>query len=148
MEIVRLSDKYLIKAGNVVKRSMAPSLVHLNEEVRKGILARYNPKNFKQKVCKGDYFVAIKGGKLVGVIGLIENEVRTFYVDPKQQGRGIGAKLFKRLIRELKSKGIKNIYVNTSSSAKSYYLKLGFEVVEEKYYKEDNFWQYTLKRQV
>lgn len=56
-------------------------------------------------------------------------------VDPCQQGRGVGSKIFRFLIDEYVHKGNKTLGLLVDKSnpkAKQLYLKLGFEVVGEK----------------
>lgn len=125
----------LVKAGNVVKRSMKPSLKDLTREETEGILSRYSPENFREKLSKGTYFVAEKTntGNILGVIGLHDNEVKTFYVDPKHQGKGIGKLLFNRLMHEASKKGLTKLITKSSPIAEPVYKGLGFKPVRKEW---------------
>jgi len=46
--------------------------------------------------------VAEEAQKILGIIGLQDNEIRTFYVDPTHQGKGVGKLLYNK-IKELSS---------------------------------------------
>ncbi len=91
-------DTDLIKVGNVVKRSMAPSLENFPAETR----LKYQRRNTGKQFLKGreniNFYIAEVKTNVIGVIGLDDTSIRTFYVDPTYQGKGIGRLLYNKVI--------------------------------------------------
>ncbi len=48
---------------------------------------------------------------------------------PKNQGRGVGGASLKSMIRELKKRGAKNIYLDAINGLENYYVKHGFSIL-------------------
>ena len=71
------------------------------------------------------YRVATKD--IVGLITLKGDEIERFFVDPAHQKRGIGTRLFKRLLKYARAKRLKQLRVESSLYAASVYESLGFK---------------------
>ena len=95
--------------------------------------------NLKQRP-RDRVFVARLGSEIIGVTGYWYDDYAESgiywlgwtYVDPKYQRQGIGQKLLDRVIRELKKKKARKLYVDTSSRslyrpAIRFYLANGFK---------------------
>jgi putative acetyltransferase len=77
-----------------------------------------------------EYFVAIDK-TLCGIIGLKENEIKTFFVDPSSRGKGVGTQLISFIENIAREKGYSLMEVYASLTAKSFYEKNGFVVLGE-----------------
>jgi len=77
-----------------------------------------------------DYFVAVDED-IRGVIGLKDNEVKTFFVDPKYHGKGIGSSLLTHIESVISERGYIISKVYSSVSAKSFYEKQGYSIIRE-----------------
>ncbi|MDR1942786.1 MAG: GNAT family N-acetyltransferase [Endomicrobium sp.] len=78
-----------------------------------------------------------KSGKLLGFMGVSENEIESLFVDPEYFGKGIGKNLIVYAIRDL---NLKKISVNEQNQkAFSFYKKFGFKIV-----KRDEFDSFNL----
>jgi GNAT superfamily N-acetyltransferase len=77
-----------------------------------------------------DYFVAYDED-ILGVIGLKDNEVKTFFVDPRYTGKGIGSSLLSYIESVSSERGYEVSKVYSSVSAKSFYEKQGYAVISE-----------------
>jgi GNAT superfamily N-acetyltransferase len=75
-----------------------------------------------------EYFVAIDE-TLCGIIGLKENEIKTFFVDPVYRGKGIGTQLLSFIENIAKSHGYEETEVYSSITSRSFYEKNGYIVV-------------------
>jgi len=96
-------------------------------------------------------YVGTLNNKIVGVIGYYLDKYDTpqywlgwFYVTGREQGHGYGNKLFQYVIKELKKKDVKRLFVYTSTDkayldAIVFYLRNGFklESVIRGYYGEE-----------
>lgn len=70
-------------------------------------------------------WVACQSGKPIGFIGLLDNLIGGLFVDPKQQGSGVGRAL---IAHALKLKGDLHLEVYADNKkAVAFYQKLGFE---------------------
>lgn len=94
------------------------------------------------------YYVAIDGGKVLGVIGWYQDNLNYaneamgekfpgveaywigfFGVDKNSQGKGIGTKLIEHLQNVLKEKEIKDLWVSSVTESTTYYEGKGFKKV-------------------
>lgn len=103
---------------------------------------------------KGDgVYVLDSNDKIIGVIGYSLDRYKTrnywlgwFYVHKNYRWKGCGKKLLRYIIKKLKTKGIKKLFVDTSSNefysrALTMYLNNGFRieaVIKDYYGKEED----------
>jgi amino-acid N-acetyltransferase len=79
------------------------------------------------------FVIAEEAGALVGAAGLEVHEdcglLRSVVVTPAAKGRGIGGELTECLLREGTRRGLRAVYLLTTTAA-DYFARLGFERVE------------------
>lgn len=79
-----------------------------------------------------DFIVAEKSGRIVGAVGLeVYGEaalLRSAVVDPARRGTGLGGGLVGRLLELAKEKGVRQIYLLTTT-AEEYFPRFGFAPV-------------------
>lgn len=93
---------------------------------------KYEPEAFKIRASEIDYFVAVDNNAgIVGIIGLQRNRIRTFFVDPDFQGKGIGRQLYTYLEIEARKRGLTEIFVEGSPLAEPVYIRFGFIKIKE-----------------
>ena len=89
----------------------------------------------------GQHFGLFQEAQLVSVISLfIENDMaqfRKFATETSEQNKGYGTFLLNRVIEESIKNTVKNLWCNARVSALGFYGKFGFEVVSEKWMKND-----------
>ena len=77
----------------------------------------------------GAYLVAVTAQGLAGAIGLERYGdyalLRSAVVAPEARGRGVGALLTARLLQEARTRGVKHVYLLTTTAA-DYFERLGF----------------------
>jgi len=108
----------------------------------KGIAKKYYSDYFSdRKLFRGDQVYVLElDGKIIGVVGYSLDRYETknywlgwFYVHKKYQGGKSAKKLLDHIIGKLRSRGVKKLFVDTSSN-KSYqralifYMKNGFRI--------------------
>lgn len=99
----------------------------------RGLMCRkYESDNFSKKAQEIRYFVAIETatGRLVGIIGLKDNQLRTFFVDPDWQRKGIGRKLYNHLESVAKEQGVTSLTLEGSPLGQPVYLSFGFRHIQ------------------
>lgn len=82
-------------------------------------------------------FVAIKGDKLVGTVGLWRCDLisrqdlypwlAALYIDESQRGQGLGAKLQQHVIKHARALGYPQLYLY--SACKNYYERFGWQYI-------------------
>jgi len=89
---------------------------------------KYELSNLAKKAAEIDYWIAEDedSGKILGIIGLKDNELRTFFVDPDFQGKGVGKSLYNHIEQIARNKGIRKITLVGSPLGQPIYKKLGF----------------------
>lgn len=89
----------------------------------------------------GQHFGIFQSEKLVSVISLfVENDnaqFRKFATETTEQNKGYGSILLNHIIEESLKNNIKNLWCNAQMSALKFYEKFGFEVVSEKWIKNE-----------
>jgi len=88
--------------------------------------AANTPTAIKHQLNERIIFCAFENKRLVGTIGLKENEVVGLYVSYTKIGKGIGKELLHHLVAYAKKKGIKKLQLTSTPSANSFYQSNGF----------------------
>ena len=102
---------------------------------RKNIIQKHMP--------VAETWVYEREGSVVGFIALIDNEVEAIFVEPKQQGQGIGQALMdhaRRLRGDLELDVFKEKHIG-----RAFYDRYGFEVVKEHLHEETGQLQLRLR---
>lgn len=82
MIIRKFTQNDVTAVSEVVQNSLKPSLIKISKEFQLQILDRNNPENFLKGRENIEYWVGEELQKVIGIIGLDNNEIRTFYVGP------------------------------------------------------------------
>ena len=89
----------------------------------------------------GQHFGLFQSEKIVSVISLfVENDnaqFRKFATETTEQHKGYGSILLNYIIEESVKNNVKNLWCNARLTALRFYEKFGFEVVSEKWIKND-----------
>ena len=89
----------------------------------------------------GQHFGLFKDAQLISVISLfIENDMaqfRKFATETIEQYKGYGSILLNYIIEESVKNNVTNLWCNARLTALGFYEKFGFEVVSEKWIKND-----------
>ncbi|MBI2583447.1 MAG: GNAT family N-acetyltransferase [Candidatus Aenigmarchaeota archaeon] len=86
----------------------------------------------KTEIKKDMFFVAKKGGKVIGTISIVVYEggvaeLRDFVVDPEFRGKGIGKQVFKNVLCIVRKQKTRKVYFYTFPSYTKFYRKFGFK---------------------
>jgi GNAT superfamily N-acetyltransferase len=116
----------------VIKRSNRESLGKIYpHELIDEFCKKYDVDKFEKKALDVEYFIAVdvETHKILGVIGLKHNELRTFFVDPKYQGKGIGRKLYDYLEKKARERGLTELALEGSPLGEPIYERFGFKKI-------------------
>jgi len=109
---------------------------HYSAPVLAAWLAAPAPASLQQHVADGGGTVAIEDGRLLGyaVLDTASGEIDAVFVEPAQQGRGVGAMLMRRLEAAALAAGHKRLFLSASLNAVAFYARAGFVAVREEIY--------------
>ncbi|HSW89422.1 MAG TPA: GNAT family N-acetyltransferase [Patescibacteria group bacterium] len=119
----------------------------LSSETIEDMYRDNNVKNIEERLRGNYFFIAEEAsdGGLVGVIGLRKNDgsnkhdrISTFFVLENYRGKGVGSKLFEKVMEIVNQLGVQKLFVNSSLFAEKIYAKWGFRRVDLKAKKYPN----------
>ncbi len=85
----------------------------------------------RMKLDNSKWFVAGVENKVTGFAAMESEEIKSLYVHPDYQGKGIGSKLLKKLESEAALKNINRIFLNSSLNACKFYEAHGFSIIKK-----------------
>ena len=77
-------------------------------------------------------YVAASAGAILGTISLAPERIHSVFVDPSQQGRGIGVKMVRFVETLARREGQQRLALTSSLTAVGFYRKLGYEGAERR----------------
>ena len=115
------------KTGDMIKTTIKISFKKIQtESLINDFCRKYDLDNFTIRAQNIEMFIATENDNIVGVIGIKENQLRTFYVHPDYQGKGVGSKLYKKFEEVARERGIKKVIVESSPLGLPIYEHFGF----------------------
>jgi N-acetylglutamate synthase-like GNAT family acetyltransferase len=97
----------------------------------------FSPIAVRELISNRTVFVAISGQEVVGTAGFDGAAVRSVFVSPDAQGRGIGKQLMAEVEKTARAIGIATLVVPSSVTAEQFYAKLGFTAVRDSYHGDE-----------
>lgn len=91
----------------------------------------YSVEALQQKIIKQQMFCAKLEGIIVGTIALDSDYIVGFYTRVDFAKKGIGSKLLSFIEKEANALGYSEIYLASSPVGVDFYLKFGWQVIEE-----------------
>ena len=116
--------------ARLIERAVRVSNVaDYEQETIELIVANFTPERFAQKMAQRDVFVGLMEEVLVGTVSLGGDKLHSLFVDPPRQGQGIGRRLVGHLERHAINRGVAELRVSSSITARPFYEKLGYELL-------------------
>ncbi len=101
------------------------------------VVDSFTPTLVRELLGRRTVFVAWIGPRIVGTASLEGGTVRTVFVAPDAQGRGIGRLLMAEVERIARERRLSLLMVPSSATAEPFYRKLGFQPVLNAYYGDE-----------
>ena len=98
------------------------------------IARNFSPIRIQALLTERDVIVALLGARVVGTASLDGDVVRTVFVAPDVQNRGVGRRLMDELVRRARARDVVKLSVPSSITAELFYAKLGFAAVRDSYH--------------
>ncbi|MBC9883205.1 GNAT family N-acetyltransferase [Bradyrhizobium sp. INPA01-394B] len=97
----------------------------------------FSPDAVQALIAKRTVFVATIGSRVVGTASLDGSIVRTVFVAPDVQARGIGKLLMAEIEHVARARNIAMLTVPSSVTAETFYARLGFTAVRDSYHGDE-----------
>lgn len=98
------------------------------------VARNFSPARIQELLAKRDVIVALLSARVVGTASLDGDVVRTVFVAPDLQSRGVGRMLMHELERRARARGVAVLSVPSSITAERFYARLGFVAVRDSYH--------------
>lgn len=105
--------------------------------VIESVVAYFTPERMIGLLEQRLVFVALRGSEIVGTGALDGNTVRSLFIAPQQQRKGIGKALMRRVEKTALQRGIEVLLVPSSLTAESFYACLGYRLLREQLHGEE-----------
>lgn len=91
----------------------------------------YSPERLKNLSKKRLFMVAEEDKKIFGTITLENTYLGVLFIHPEKLNKGIGTLLMNEIEQIARDNNIKKIKLNSSITAKTFYLKLGYKLIQK-----------------
>lgn len=144
MTIIRPMTEDDVRAVLEVHREAVQRLA--GADYSQEVLERWSPpvddrriRHFPDETDDEIRLVAEKSGGIVGfgVVAPPEREIRACYVAPAVVRQGVGTRLLEALERRAKQQGVETLKLESSLTARGFYLANGYEIVESGQFRLD-----------
>ena len=127
-EILPISNEDFVSASKMIRKTIKTSWSDIYPiELLNEFCKKYTVLKLKERAKKFSLWVAKRDDIVLGIIGLKENELRTFFVDPDYQGQGVGRALYEVFEKEVIRRKIKKIKLEGSPKGQPVYERFGFK---------------------
>lgn len=97
-----------------------------------------NLERLSNKISKGTYYLAInEAQEVIGIGGLVGEEICTMFVHPDYSKQGIGKTILKKLEDSARALKINKIYLSSTLTAEKFYINCGFKKIRQALHKLD-----------
>lgn len=105
--------------------------------VIEAVVTHFTPERLIELLEHRLIFVALLGKEIVGTGALDGNAVRSLFIAPQLQRKGIGQALMSRIEKAALERGVEALLVPSSLTAEGFYARLGYLVVREQLHGEE-----------
>lgn len=133
VKIIPISPEWYSQIIEMIQRTIRISQGPIySPELIEKFIHNYDLEKFQVKAQQIDFFISIDTvvEKVIGCIGLKDNELKTFFVDPDYQGKGVGRLLYNKLEQLAREREIEKLILLGSPLGEPMYLKFGFHKVK------------------
>jgi len=132
MHVRKFRKTDAIQVSGMIKRTFrALILKPYSKQSVEAQIKGNSPKSLIEKANKIKYFVAVEKNKIFGIGGYDTKKVRTFFVEPKLQGKGIGKMIINRVLSEAKKDNLKSLKCWSTFYAEKFYKHYGFKKIKK-----------------
>lgn len=97
----------------------------------KAMIGHNSPDNVVKRSNEKLTLVAERKNKIVGIVALKNYEIGSLFVEPDEQGKGVGLKLMGKVGGIAMKRGIKTITLESTPTARGFYEKMGYKTTKK-----------------
>ncbi len=143
MEIIEISKKDVFRIKIIAELTWPDTFKEIlsDEQIRYMLDWMYSLKTLASQIDNGhQFYLLTENGNDLGFIGIELNypyvgntKIHKIYVLPDAQGKGIGAKLIEKVVKDSEFNAINTLTLNVNryNKAIDFYLKIGFKITKE-----------------
>lgn len=102
------------------------------------VIEPFTPQHVLGHLTDRQVFVAVDNCKIVGTASLDGRVIRSVYVDPNNQGTGIGGKLMDAVEGLARHQHLDSVSVSSSITAQEFYRRRGFVFLRDEYHGDEH----------
>jgi citrate lyase synthetase len=107
------------------------SSLDVDKKSKEFVKSKNTPKELIKKAKATKLILAWRKGKIIGCGGLKKNKIRTMFIEPKYQGKGIGKIIYNKLEKMAVKNKENKLFTCSSPNAIKFYKKLGFKKIKK-----------------
>ena len=105
---------------------------YTTEQVERWAPRQIDMDEWKERIRGKNPFVVEQNGAVLGFAELeSDGHIDRFYTHHAWQRKGVGSLLYKKIEEEARRRGLSFLYAEVSTTAKPFFLKMGFYITEE-----------------
>lgn len=130
--ITNLKPKNIEETSKMIQKSIKESFKKtFPETLINTWINKYTPEKLKTRTKTINYYIAQnQNNKILGIIGLEKNEIRTFFVHPNHQRQKIGTQLYNHIENITKNQNYSKIFVKAGIKGVPAYKKFGLKPIK------------------
>jgi N-acetylglutamate synthase-like GNAT family acetyltransferase len=101
------------------------------------VAENFSPERVAAQIAARQVYVAVIDGVVIGTASLHSRVVRSVYVDPQHQGKGVGARLMDTIEQLAREQTIDTLSVPASITAQAFYQQRGYVVVRDEFHGDE-----------
>jgi GNAT superfamily N-acetyltransferase len=101
------------------------------------VAENFSPEHVATQIAARQAYVAVIDGVVIGTASLHGHVVRSVYVDPHHQGKGVGARLMDTVELLARRQAVDTLSVPSSITAQAFYQHIGYLVVREEFHGDE-----------
>ncbi|QPF82994.1 GNAT family N-acetyltransferase [Bradyrhizobium genosp. L] len=106
-------------------------------EIIERVERSFSPSAVRELIGRRTVFIAEIDGRVVGTASLDGDVVRSVFVAPDVQARGVGKLLMDKVESTARERNISKLAVPSSVTAEAFYARLGFQAVRDSYHGDE-----------
>jgi len=136
MRIRKFRKQDARKVSNLIRKTLTE--VNIKDSPRfavEELYREYAPKELIKLTKEREIYLVIEKDKIIATGGLEDNYICTVFVHPNHRGKGIGKIIMSYLEKKIKNKGYSYSELNSGPTALTFYKRLGYKKIKEKFVK-------------
>lgn len=124
-----MPDDTVALAALIERTILASNVADYDPAAIGSLLQAMAPVHIAERMVSRDCFVAVDDGVFVGTISLGGDRLHQMFVAPERQKGGLGRRLVAHLEGHARARGVADLRLHSSLTARGFYERLGYRMV-------------------